>query len=189
MTSPGNEADRQVFERLVRETREDLLAYALRRSATPEDAADTLSETYLIAWRKLGKIPPDEQAKLWLFGVARNVIRRGSDRRRTRDALVERLAREVRTAMEVESAIAPERGSRALRAALATLSSLDQEILTLTAWEDLTPKEIASVMGISANVVRVRLHRARARLANRMNRPRAPHHNTETMALDPEQHA
>ena len=40
----------------------------------------------------------------------------------------------------------------------------DREILTMTAWEGLTPKQIARVMGMSANVVRVRLHRARARL-------------------------
>lgn len=47
-----------MFEQLVRETRSDLLAYALRRAASREDAADVLAETYLIAWRKLEKIPP-----------------------------------------------------------------------------------------------------------------------------------
>ena len=47
---------------------------------------------------------------------------------------------------------------------MAALSVRDREILTMTAWEGLTPKQIAKVMGTSANVVRVRLHRARARL-------------------------
>jgi RNA polymerase sigma-70 factor (ECF subfamily) len=44
----------------------------------------------------------------------------------------------------------------------------DREILMLTAWEGLTPREIAAVMGISANVVRVRLHRARRRVEQRL---------------------
>jgi RNA polymerase sigma-70 factor (ECF subfamily) len=47
---------------------------------------------------------------------------------------------------------------------LAALPVRDREILTMTAWEGLTPKQIAAVMGTSANIVRVRLHRARTRL-------------------------
>ena len=39
----------------------------------------------------------------------------------------------------------------------------------MTAWEGLTPKQIATVMGTSANVVRVRLHRARARLKRQLD--------------------
>ncbi len=116
MSPSASDADRRLFERLVHETRDDLLAYALRRSASPEDAADVLSETYLIAWRKLEKIPPGEQARLWLFGVARNVIRQGVDRRRSRDALVERIAREVRAATHVEPALKHDRAGPALQA-------------------------------------------------------------------------
>jgi len=57
----------------------------------------------------------------------------------------------------------------ALRAVLAALSVRDREILTMTAWEGLTPKQIAVVMGTSANVVRVRLHRARTRLKRQLD--------------------
>ena len=56
------------------------------------------------------------------------------------------------------------RADDALRAALHGLPERDREILMLTAWEDLAPRAIAEVMGSSANVVRIRLHRARARL-------------------------
>jgi RNA polymerase sigma-70 factor (ECF subfamily) len=74
--SPSRQtADRLLFEELVHETRDDLLAYAMRRAASPEDAADVLSETYLIAWRKLEQVPPGDSARLWLFGVAANVPR------------------------------------------------------------------------------------------------------------------
>jgi RNA polymerase sigma-70 factor (ECF subfamily) len=161
-------ASRERFERLYADTRGDLLAYALRRAATPEDAADVLSETYLIAWRKLEKIPPGAEARLWLFGVARNVLLRGAERHRAGDALVERLAREVREAAEPEPPSVDDRARRTVQAALATLSERDREIITLTAWEGLTPREIAAVTGMPTNLVRVRLHRARSRLSSRL---------------------
>jgi RNA polymerase sigma-70 factor (ECF subfamily) len=42
---------------------------------------------------------------------------------------------------------------------------VDRELITLTTWEGLTPAEAACVVGITAGTARVRLHRARARLA------------------------
>jgi RNA polymerase sigma factor (sigma-70 family) len=166
------------FEQLFRDTRTDLLAYIIRRSQNAEDAADVLAETYLIAWQKLDAIPTGERARLWLFGVARNLLLKGASRRRSRHALVERLAGE-RLAGELRSAHpthAPveDEGSSAIRAVLATLPERDREILMLTAWEGLTPKQIAAVVGTPVNIVRVRLHRARTRLKRDLTAPRRP---------------
>ena len=52
--------------------------------------------------------------------------------------------------------------------ALGRLGPDDQEILRLVAWEELARDEIAVVLGISRGAVRVRLHRARRRLAEQM---------------------
>ena len=51
-----------------------------------------------------------------------------------------------------------------MRAALSRLGELDREVLTLTVWEELEPREIAQVLGVSAQTVRTRLSRARGRL-------------------------
>jgi len=178
----SREAEAARFEQLVRDTRADLLAYALRRAASPEDAADVISETYLIAWRKLDRIPPGDRARLWLFGVAANVLRRGAERHRSSEALIERLRREPFSEEGRDRAVEPEAGStRALRAALMSLSPADREILTLTAWEGLTPKQIGAVMGLSTGVVRVRLHRARARLRRRLGDARRPAPDPDAM--------
>jgi RNA polymerase sigma-70 factor (ECF subfamily) len=166
-----NEESRAAFERLFRETRTDLLAYVARRSRSAEDAADLLAETYLIAWQKLEAIPPGDRARLWLFGVARNLLLQGASRRRSGDVLVDRLAGELHRAHAVQTTVDDER-SDALRAALAALPERDREILTLTAWEGLTPRQISAVMGSSANVVRVRLHRARTRLKRQLGSAR-----------------
>ena len=71
---------RQLFDDHFRE----LLGYALRRSGSPEDAADIVAETMLVAWRRHDQLPQDETARLWLYGVARRVLanhRRGQVRR------------------------------------------------------------------------------------------------------------
>jgi RNA polymerase sigma factor (sigma-70 family) len=179
---PDDQA-RAAFERLFRETRSDLLAYALRRAPTAEDAADVVAGTYLIAWRRLERVPSGDDARLWLFGVARNLLLKGAGRRRSGDRLVERLARELRASALPHPPVEDER-LEPLAAALASLSGSDREILTLSSWEGLTPRQIAAVTGMSANAVRVRLHRARKRLLRELGSPRPGARRTERVALE-----
>jgi RNA polymerase sigma-70 factor (ECF subfamily) len=49
--------------------------------------------------------------------------------------------------------------------ALASLSRTDQEILLLTAWEELPQADVASVLDISIGAVRQRLYQAKKNLA------------------------
>jgi RNA polymerase sigma-70 factor, ECF subfamily len=187
------------FARLFDETRADLLAYALRRAASPEDAADVLAETFLIAWRKLDSLPPGDEARLWLFGVARNLIRQGASRGHALDTVVQRLADELRDALSTFAHVQDE-GSPRLRAGLKALPERQQEVLLLTAWEGLSPREIAAVTETPVNLVRVRLHRARTRLRRELaatgenvptrepSNPRAEHRTRSLRvraALDP----
>ena len=44
----------------------------------------------------------------------------------------------------------------------------DREILTLNAWEALAPREIAQVIDTNANIVRIRLYRARSHMKKRL---------------------
>jgi RNA polymerase sigma-70 factor, ECF subfamily len=159
------------FDLLFRTTSDDVLAYMLRRARTPEDAADALSETYAAAWRKLDKLPDGERARLWLFGAARNELRKSADRARAEDGLFAELAQQLRPSLAEN--ITPSDSGGALVSALGGLSRIDQEIVTLTAWEALTPREIGEVLGLSANVVRVRLHRARGNLRSSLGERRS----------------
>lgn len=156
------------FDGLYRETSDDVFAYLARRSRTAEDAADALAETYAAAWRKLDSLPDGDQTRLWLFGAARNELRRTARRLRAEDDLGATLASDSRPSWEEGPDVAD--GDDAMRDALTTLSGLDYEIVTLTAWDELTPREIAVVLGLSANVVRIRLHRARSNLRELLKR-------------------
>jgi len=58
--------------------------YAARRTSSPDDTADVISEAFLTAWRRIGEVPEGERALLWLYGVARRVLanqRRGASRK------------------------------------------------------------------------------------------------------------
>jgi RNA polymerase sigma-70 factor (ECF subfamily) len=158
-----NETNHDRFEDVYRHTYGQILGYALRRCASPEDAADIVAETYTIAWRRAADLPKGEQARLWLYGIARRVLanhRRGELRRASHHAQL--LAQTQRLyAVHPE----PDPGSPEVARAFGQLAEPDREVLALSAWEGLTPGEIAEVLGCSRNAARIRLHRARRRLA------------------------
>lgn len=149
------------FARLYRQNGQDVLAFALRRTSE-EDAADVVAETFLVAWRRLGDVPPGPQARLWLFAVARQTLSNQQRGERRRWRLAERL----RVSLREQPAEPSEPGglSGAAVAAMERLGEADRELLMLIAWEELTPAEAAKVLGISAVSARSRLHRARRRL-------------------------
>ena len=151
--------DGEQFSQLYAQTSKDLLAFLLRRSSTAEEAADCLAETYRIAWEKRGRMPAGSEARPWLFGIARNVNRR---ERASQQRAVD-VTRELALAAERSSA-ARDSDDGAVTAALSELSRLDQEIITMLSWDGLAPREVASILGLSPNAVRIRAHRARTRL-------------------------
>lgn len=141
-----------------------VLAFALRRTTSPADAEDAAAETFTIAWRRIDQVPDD--ALPWLLAVARRVIanqRRGSQRRAW---LFQKLGRQAARASVSISEDDPPDGPAL--AALARLRPDDRELLRLVAWEELDQRGIAQVLGISANAVAIRLHRARRRFKDEL---------------------
>jgi len=158
----GHEVAQTRFNRLYREQGRAILAYALRRVDAPEDAADVVAETFLVAWRRFGDVPVDDGALLWLYAVAGSVIanQRRAERRRTR--LGARLAETLRT--EIATHEAPRGEAAEVLRAMADLGPEDRELLMLVGWEGLAPGAAARALGITALAARSRLHRARRRL-------------------------
>lgn len=140
-----------------------ILGYALRRVDQPADAADVVSETFLVAWRRLEDAPPGD-FRPWLFGIARNVLLNQHRSTRRRARLGERL-RTFLAGSDVSDLADDVAEQDRVRRALAVLSEADRELLTLIAWDDLSPSEAAAVLGIAAGTARMRLARARARFA------------------------
>lgn len=139
-----------------------ILAYAAARTTDSADVADIVAETFSVAWRRIDDVPAGDEARPWLYGVARKVLanhHRGSRRRRRLD---DRIAAQVANVVDPATAVdGPDRD--AIAAAFARLSDRDRELLALVGWEQLDRDEIATVIGINRSTVRVRLHRARKR--------------------------
>jgi RNA polymerase sigma-70 factor (ECF subfamily) len=159
------DADRR-FECCFRDNYEAILAFAVRRLPDRETAEDAAAETFAVAWRRRDLIPAEPLP--WLYGIALRVVanqRRSSGRRRRLDT---RLEYEARTqAAEPEPVEALHRRDAFTRA-FARLSETEREVLRLIAWDGLDTREAASVLGCSATAFRVRLHRARRRLAKHL---------------------
>ena len=138
-----------------------LYRYAQHRGLTGPDAEDLVAQTLETAWRRIGDVPVEEPLP-WLYAVARNLWRNQARRERRRRALLARFrASQPAAAGQDPASLEP----GVLRAALASLSDSDQEILRLIAWDGLTPAEAARALGCTSAAARTRLHRARARLA------------------------
>lgn len=131
-----------------------VLSYA-RRHVGIDDAPDIVSETFVVAWRRLGQVP--EPALPWLIATARRIIgnTRRSDRRRM--ALTQRV--------QLLSAVAAQGEDNSARhEALQRLAGLPEhyrEALLLVAWDGLDSAQAAAATGLSAGAFRKRLQRAR----------------------------
>lgn len=140
-----------------------LLAFAARRCNSLPDAADVVADTMLVAWRRIDRVPPEPETRLWLFGVARNVINNQRRGHRRRLGLGERLRQQV-SEQGNELDIVDTDVTRAVRTALQRLKPAEREVMLLTVGELLTPTEIATVLDLNPSTVRTHLQRARTKL-------------------------
>jgi RNA polymerase sigma factor (sigma-70 family) len=166
-SSLKGEADQVRFEALYAETRVAILGYLMRRSSDPSDAADLLGEVYLTAWRRLDDVPRGDEGRLWLFGVARRMLANHRRHLAVQRNLAETLRGALRTVATNAATVDPavsDGPDPVVVACVGSLRPADREVIELSAWENLTPAEIAQVLGVKDGTVRVRLHRARAAL-------------------------
>jgi RNA polymerase sigma-70 factor (ECF subfamily) len=145
------------FQEIYRRYRPAVAAYA-RRRASADSAEDVVAETFLICWRKLERVPAEPLP--WLYAVARKTL---ANQRRT-------AARQPTPALvEISTDASLFESDPRLGAAFARLSERDREVLRLVAWEGLSLREAATALGCSAVACRVRYHRAKRRLAERLD--------------------
>ncbi len=177
-------ADHQAFEDAFNLHGSALLSFAVRRLDGLAAAEDAVSEAFLAAWRGWAKRPVDVSQTLpWLYCFAGNAVRdqrRSAERRRRLSA---------KASMYTVEEVVPDGagavvGLQFVAQALAGMSPGDQEILRLLAWEKVaTSHELALALNITPAAARVRLHRARRRLDERLHADGAGHGVT---ALVPE---
>ncbi|WAX56940.1 sigma-70 family RNA polymerase sigma factor [Jatrophihabitans cynanchi] len=154
------DADRERFEELFRRHYAPVVRYAVRRVGV-DAAQEVVADTFLTAWRRLDSVP--EHALPWLYATARRLIA-NEVRRQARGA---RLGQKIAGGADGAVPDHAEEIADRLRvgAALQQLTERDREVLRLAEWERLDSADSARVLGCSVAAFKVRLHRARRRLA------------------------
>ena len=138
----------------------DVLRYVQRRTP-PAHVDDVVAETFAVAWRRRGALPPEPRA--WLFRTASNVMK-STARRESRQQTLAIRSWEPPLG-EASGAGTDLDGSLDLIAAWRRLSRRDRESIALHAWEDLSDTEAATVLGCTRATYTMRLSRAKRRLA------------------------
>lgn len=150
---------------LVTANSTSLMKYFLRRIDICEDAADLLSDTYLVAWRKVRTLPSDtESARMWLFGVAQNTLRNHHRSTRRRAALVEVLRSNISKVASSQT----DRSDRRIdtRAAIGTLPDPQRELILLVYGDGFSLEDAAKLLNIPASTARSRHASAKESLAS-----------------------
>ncbi|RLV47759.1 RNA polymerase sigma factor [Nocardioides mangrovicus] len=158
------EDQRDRLSELYEEHASRVYAYA-RRHAAPESAEDLVADAFIVAMRRIEAVPvePDE-ARAWLIGTVRKLAANGRRRSQTSSQWWQGAVRDAWHLGSEGSAedVVAERDS-CLRL-LGELTEVDREALLLIAWEGLSARQAAVVLGITPNAFSVRVHRARSRL-------------------------
>jgi RNA polymerase sigma-70 factor (ECF subfamily) len=164
------------FETLVRRETPRLLAVARRMLRSEEDAKDAVQEAFISAFRALDSFEGGCQVSTWLHRIAVNasLMRLRSQRRKPEDSIEEMLPTFLEDGHHTihppewrEDALALMERREERDFVIACIDQLPESyrtVLILRDIEELDTEEAARVLGVSENVVKVRLHRARQAL-------------------------
>ncbi|MEZ5410447.1 MAG: RNA polymerase sigma factor [Acidimicrobiales bacterium] len=163
--------DHLAFEQLVRLTYTDTYTLAYRLVGDEEDARDVVQETYLRAHKGLKRFRGDAQFSTWLHRITANCAntylgRRG---RHAHDLLPDDpVIADVNPQRDPEQRVGLGDLRDQLSAALLELPPKLRAVVVLRDIYDLPHETIADQLGITESAAKVRLHRARKRLRERL---------------------
>ena len=166
LVEAAKRGDQGAFEALVRETHRSVYGLVYRLVGNHDDAADVMQETYLRIWRGLRRFRGDAAFDTWVYRVATNAAfthlkKRGRDPEPMDPTDV--------TPLE-QPALQPEEPLDAdkLEQALQKLPVAMRTVLVMKDMYGFTLEEIAKQVGATEGAVKVRLFRARRKVADLM---------------------
>ena len=157
--------DRSMFDRWAREHTPTLLRLAVKLTETRSDAEDLVQETFLRAWKGLGKFRGDAEPRTWLYRILVNASHR--IRKRARRPVLDPPRKRV--ADPAEAFGRRELLGRVLEA-VDSLPRRQRETLLLRASAGLSYRQISLAMSIKQTAVKSHLVQARRKLLRRFGR-------------------
>ena len=166
------EGDQAAFTCLVNEYKEMVHAYAYYRIGDYQEAEDITQEVFIKAYRKLGQLKWPHRFQSWLYTIVSNECKMWL-RQRSKEHEQEIPWEDV-SLDELNGLALRTRGDEEMKdtveSAMESLPTDSQLALSLFYISGLSAKEIAPFMGVSAGNMRVKLHRARKQLGERLEK-------------------
>ena len=165
--------NQQAYARLVQQYQNFVFTIVLRYVKSREDAEEVAQDIFVKAYRSLADFKGASKFSTWLYTITTTTCITFLRKKKLQvHSLDNEKVSEVADRDSGMSANQVEQKSRInmVNHAIALLSGDDAEIITLFYKGEQTLEEIAKVLGIEANAVKVRLHRARTRLKEKMQK-------------------
>lgn len=168
--------DERAYERLVREQGGRLLTVARRFLRDDEEARDCLQECFVQAFRALPRFAGQAKLSTWLHRILINAALMRLRARRSRpelpiEPLLPAFLEDGHSAVvyrdwspSAEDLLARDEVRALVRAAIDELPESYRTVLALRDLEEFDTAEVARLLGVTANAVKIRLHRARQAL-------------------------
>jgi RNA polymerase sigma-70 factor (ECF subfamily) len=168
-------ADEETLAALVSQYAGTLYRVAFSVLRNPSDAEDAVQEAFLRVLRHRDTLGDVRDQRVWLIRIVWNIVldrkRRAKTRPETDD--VAELARVLPSeGLSAEARAAAAQHHAHVLACVDKLPAKERQVLMLSAFEELTGVEIASVLGITESSVRSRLFRARNLMADLLKHER-----------------
>jgi RNA polymerase sigma-70 factor (ECF subfamily) len=165
LISNARRGEEAAWEALVRQHQEPAFRLAYLMLGDAADAEDVAQEAFVRAFQSLDRFDTDRRFRPWLLSITANLAR---NRRRSIGRYLAAVRRLVRAS---PAPVTPARTRDARRweaevlwQALRRLSAMDQEIIYLRFFLELSVDETAEALGVPPGTVKSRLHRALTRL-------------------------
>jgi RNA polymerase sigma-70 factor (ECF subfamily) len=163
--------DRSSFDDLVRATYADAYTLAFRLTGNEEDARDVVQEAYLRAYKSLRKFREEAQFTTWLYRITANcasTLLAKRTKHRHEELTEETPLIDERPEVDPEGRADAALDRQRVTAALQELPDGLRQVIVLRDIYDLPHEQIAGELGITEAAAKVRLHRARRKLRERL---------------------
>jgi RNA polymerase sigma-70 factor (ECF subfamily) len=178
--------DEEAFAELMRGQAGRMLAVARRFLGSEEDARDAVQEAFCAVWRSIGSFQGGSSLSTWIHRIVVNacLMKLRSRMRHPEEALEGLLPKFDETGHSVtpygpwaplpEAEILSRERRAAVREAIDRLPPSYRTTLLLRDIEDLDTEEVARLLSLTPNAVKIRLHRARQALRTLLEPTFAP---------------